>query len=61
MVGNVVGWVNGVVLGPVPKVGVNLFWYCRVFRFGHVPRKFYRLLSTQIPLGSGGKTPVLGF
>ena len=34
-----VGWMV-VVMGPVPKVGVNLFWYCRVFLLGHVTRKF---------------------
>ena len=48
-----------VVVGPVRRFGV-CFGTVEFFLSRPVTRRF-RLLCTQVPLGSGGKTPGLGF
>ena len=55
-----VGWMV-MVVGPVPKVGVNLFWYCRVFLFGPVTRKFSPIVYSDPCWALEGKHQALAF
>ena len=48
-------------LGPVPKVGVNLFWYCRFFLFGHVTRTFSPIVYSDPCWALEGKHQALAF